>query len=90
MAARGRTVVFVEVKTRRGARHGSAVEAVDAAKQARLARAAAAWLRENPGRASRVRFDVIACTPPHRGTGDGLAGDWRIEHWPAAFDAAGG
>ena len=83
VALRGRTVVFVEVKTRSSKRHGSPVLAVDGRKQARIARGAAAWLREHPtGWARSVRFDVIACLP------DPQAADrWRIEHWPGAFEA---
>lgn len=86
VAARGSLVVFVEVKTRRSNRFGSPLLAVDAAKRRRLARAAAAWLRAHPGRARRVRFDVIACRvePAERGE----RGDrWRIEHVTGAFDA---
>ncbi len=85
IAARQTTIVFVEVKTRRGCRHGAPEEAVDARKQRRLVRAAAAWVRENPGRARRVRFDVVACAAP-----TARERDWRIEHWPGAFDASGG
>lgn len=53
------TVVFVEVKTRRGRGFGAA-EAVDARKIARLRRAAAEWLRDRPW--ACVRFDVLALT----------------------------
>ena len=80
VVARGRTIAFVEVKTRSSARHGSPVLAVDARKQARIARGAAAWLREHaPSRVRHVRFDVVACVCEH--------GRWQIEHWPGAFDA---
>ncbi len=52
------TVVFVEVKCRRDAAFG--LEAVDAAKQRRLARLAAeySYLRPMPG--ADFRFDVVA------------------------------
>ncbi|MEZ4218049.1 MAG: YraN family protein [Myxococcota bacterium] len=84
VARRGALVVFVEVKTRRGSRHGAPVEAVDAHKQARLARGAAAWLHaERAGLARgcrRARFDVVACV-------EHADGHHSIAHWPGAFDA---
>ncbi len=79
VAERGRHVVFVEVKTRRGRRAGLPEEAVDARKRARLARGAAAWLREAHHRAAHVRFDVIAC--------ERTAGGWTIRHLAGAFEA---
>jgi putative endonuclease len=55
----GRTVVFCEVKARGGQAFGAPVEAVTRAKQARIRRLAAAWLREQaPRRAATIRFDV--------------------------------
>jgi putative endonuclease len=82
VAERGGVLVFVEVKTRRGSGRGSAAEAVDAHKQARIARGARAWLRESERRPRRVRFDVVTCEPAPRG-------GFRIEHWEGAFDAGG-
>lgn len=81
VAERRDVLVFVEVKTRRSARHGGAEEAVDARKRARLVRGAAAWLREHRPGHRRVRFDVIACdaADPRRG--------FRVRHWAGAFDA---
>lgn len=84
VATRGRTVVFVEVKTRRSRRHGAPELAVDARKQARLLRGARAWLHEQPRRFERVRFDVVSC----RVEGSGPDTRWQLEHWPAAFDAS--
>jgi len=82
VVARGRTLAFVEVKTRSGARHGSPFLAVDARKQARLARGAAAWLSKHPARRfGRVRFDVIAVWRDSR-----QPAAWRVEHWPDAFE----
>jgi putative endonuclease len=82
VARRGGLVVFVEVKTRRSTRFGSPESAVDAAKQARLARGAAAWLRERGAGARRARFDVVAWLveetsggPPH----------WQGVHIESAF-----
>ena len=80
IARRGALIAFVEVKTRNGGACGSAAEAVDARKQARIARGAAAWLRASGLRARSVRFDVVACEPAPRGA-------FRVTHWEAAFDA---
>jgi len=79
VVARGRTVVFVEVKTRRGTCKGLPEEAVDARKRARLVRGAAAWLREHGRHFCSVRFDVIACEASDE--------HWRIRHVEAAFYA---
>lgn len=79
IAARGRLVVFVEVKTRRSRRAGLPEEAVDARKRARLVAGATAWLREHPGVASRIRFDVISCEEDALG--------FRVRHLEGAFDA---
>lgn len=80
---RGRVVVFVEVKTRRTNRYGAPELAVDRRKQARMIRAASAWLHQNQGVARRIRFDVVACTLERR-RGRDL---WKIDHWIDAFDA---
>ena len=79
IAARGSLVVFVEVKTRRSRRAGLPEEAVDARKQERLVAGAAAWLREHPGVAARIRFDVISC--------EGDPDAFRVRHLEGAFDA---
>jgi putative endonuclease len=80
IAARGALVVFVEVKTRRSRHAGLPEEAVDRRKQARLVAGAAAWLREHPGVAARIRFDVISC----EATNDGF----HLRHLEGAFDAS--
>jgi putative endonuclease len=80
IASRGRLRVFVEVKTRRSRRFGRPEEAVDRAKQERLVRAAAAWMRSHPVPGGRVRFDVIAVEPDSRG-------QLAARHLPGAFDA---
>ncbi|MCH7598156.1 MAG: YraN family protein [Myxococcales bacterium] len=91
IARRGALVVFVEVKTRRTTRFGPPELAVDRRKQARMIRAALAWLHQHPGRARNIRFDVIACSV--LGNGDGNRGrdrardPWKLEHFVAAFDA---
>jgi len=86
IAERGNRVVFVEVKSRRSVRFGSPESAVDARKQARLVRGAFAWLRENPRRRARIRFDVISCqVQAPRDTSPEI---WRIRHLDGAFDAS--
>lgn len=87
VARRGRTVVFVEVKTRTSHRLGPPELAVDRRKQARLVRGAYAWLAEHGRGIACARFDVIACVVD-RGGPDGTT--WRIRHIPAAFEADGG
>jgi putative endonuclease len=80
VAMRGRTLVFVEVKTRRSRGAGLPEEAVDFHKRERLVQGAAAWLAAHPRRAGPVRFDVVACERD-------AAGRWSIRHLEAAFDA---
>jgi putative endonuclease len=66
VVADARTVVVVEVKTRRGVDFGHPFEAIDARKRARLWRLAAAWAAEHreavQGR--RLRIDAIGLTGP--------------------------
>jgi putative endonuclease len=59
--ARGRAVVFCEVKTRRGTAFGAPFEAVTITKQRRLRTLALRWLSEHPERrAPELRFDVAS------------------------------
>lgn len=60
LAATGRTLAVVEVKTRRGDAFGGPVAAVTPRKQAKLRALAAAWLRGTGGWRGPVRFDVVA------------------------------
>jgi putative endonuclease len=53
------TLVFVEVRARRGSAHGGALASVDAAKQRRLVRAAQHYLLRLPT-LPPCRFDVVA------------------------------
>ncbi|MGQ0645274.1 MAG: YraN family protein [Elusimicrobiota bacterium] len=69
------TVVFVEVKARGSAAFGGAAEAVTAAKQARVAKAALHYIKENNLAGRSFRFDVAAVGP------DG------VEHIENAFEA---
>jgi putative endonuclease len=58
---RGRTLLFCEVKAKRGRRYGSPAEMVGAEKQRRLRRAAEAWLVAHPELADlNVSFEVVA------------------------------
>jgi len=66
VALDGATLVFVEVRLRRGDRFGSAAESVDARKRRRIASAAqAALARGELPRAARFRFDVVAIDTAH-------------------------
>lgn len=61
----GAVLVFVEVRARRDARFGGAAASIGAAKQRRLAQAAAYWLPRLAARHWRgvppaARFDVVA------------------------------
>jgi putative endonuclease len=62
VASEGRALVFVEVRTRADGSRGSAVETVTAAKQRRVARAAAAYLAERGPTFDECRFDVVGIT----------------------------
>jgi len=63
----GDTLVFVEVKTRRGEEFGRPIEAVDRQKQLRVSKGGLAWLRllDNPDIA--FRFDVVEVLLPDEG-----------------------
>ena len=54
-----RTVVFCEVKTRRGLGFGEPIEAITAAKMAKLRDLGLLWLRARRVSAAHVRFDGI-------------------------------
>lgn len=56
----GRTIVFCEVKTRRGDAFGSPFDAVTLAKRQRLRTLALRWLAEHRVAAAALRFDVAA------------------------------
>jgi putative endonuclease len=83
VALDGRTVVFVEVKTRRGLRAGHPADAVDARKQAKLTRLALAYLKRRRWLNEPARFDVVAITWPDE------AQPPTIEHYKDAFPASG-
>lgn len=78
----GDTVVFVEVRYRRHAAWGGALESVDARKRAKLATAAQQFLQQEKRWARYpCRFDVVAISP-----GDGRSPP-RLDWIQNAFDA---
>lgn len=83
VAVDGRTVVFVEVKTRRSAAVDHPADAVHEEKQRRLTRAATAYLKRHRLLDYPVRFDVVAVTWPQG------ARRPHIEHFRGAFEATG-
>ncbi len=58
----GKTLVFVEVKSRRGLRYGLPQEAVSIAKQRRLTRLAQWYIQDRRLEGLPARFDVVAVT----------------------------
>jgi putative endonuclease len=83
VAVDGRTVVFVEVKTRRSDDAGRPEEAVDQFKEQRMTQAALAYLKANRLLDYASRFDVIAITWPDDATRP------VIEHFKNAFAPVG-
>jgi putative endonuclease len=78
VALDGRTLVFVEVKTRSGHGYGLPQEAVDARKIRKLRQLALYYLKMRPHRGP-VRFDVVGLTM----SSGGLA---RVDHIRNAID----
>ena len=79
IALDGEQLVFIEVRARAISRFGTAADSITATKQARLVRAAQAWLQQQRAHQHRaVRFDVMAF--------DGSAEPQWIRH---AFEVAG-
>jgi putative endonuclease len=60
VVGRARTIVIVEVKTRRGSRFGNGFEAVDARKRAKLRALAEVFLLQRSFAHDDVRFDVAS------------------------------
>ncbi len=81
VALDGPTLVFVEVRSRRGDRLGTPLESVDPRKQARVVRVARHFLAARGVADRDVRFDVVSVRfdsePP------------VVEHLRGAFEAAG-
>ena len=78
VARRDATIVFCEVKTRRGDGFGMPAEAVTFRKQARLRKLAVQWLADNRARADVLRFDVASVMPDGHGA-------WNVDVLEAAF-----
>ena len=77
----GGTLVFVEVRSRRSERYGSAAASITPRKQARLTLAARYFLARHPQHAARpCRFDVVTVT------GTPAAG--RLNWIPNAFEVS--
>jgi len=71
IARSGGVLVIAEVRTRAGARYGSAAASVDRRKQRRIARATQLLLQQRVDLARLpVRFDVIVVTDPHSAAPD--------------------
>lgn len=83
IAVEGRTIVFVEVKTRSSNDAGHPTEAIDARKERRMTQAALSYLKSKGLLQNAARFDVVAVTWP--------AGVRRplIEHYKNAFSPVG-
>jgi putative endonuclease len=78
VARDGSTLVFCEVKTRRGDDFGTPAEAVVPAKVRRLRRLATAWMTASGVRPEEVRFDVVSVRPQRSGAA-------RVEHLRGVF-----
>jgi putative endonuclease len=72
------TLVFCEVKTRRGDTFGLPAEAVTARKQARIRGLARQWLAAHAVRVDQLRFDVADVRPDGRGS-------WIVDVIDGAF-----
>ena len=80
VAVDGRTIVFVEVKTRQTANKGEPGEAVDVTKQKKIIQAATEYLNRESLNDQKSRYDIISITWTD------LSHPPKIEHWVDAFD----
>jgi putative endonuclease len=92
IALDGRTVVFVEVRSRSDTSHGHPVETIDRQKQRRLVDLANAYIRRHRLENTSVRIDVVTVTFSRPPTSPG----WRlwagqvqpqVEHFQNAFES---
>ena len=82
VAKEGKTLVFVEVKTRRAAEGDPPQAAVNTRKQNKLGKLAQSYLRSKRLREQPCRFDVVAIVVNNEG------GVKAIRHIPNAFSVA--
>ena len=82
VAVKGRTVIFVEVKTRRSVRCGTPAQAVGWYKQQKIIRTAYWFLQQAGISECECRFDVMEVY-----AGEGEA--WQVRHIPGAFEIQG-
>ncbi len=68
VAMEQRTIVFVEVKTRRNTRYGNPKYSVTPKKQLKISMVALQYLKEQNITGQRARFDVVSIIQPHGGT----------------------
>jgi putative endonuclease len=81
---KGRTVAFVEVKTRRSTVCGTALEAVSRRKQRDIARVASVWVLRHGRPGDEYRFDLVAVDDPAGAAPDitHVPDAWRPDgHW---------
>jgi putative endonuclease len=83
IAVDGRTVVFVEVKTRQTNEAGHPAEAIDERKQRRMTQAALSYLKTHGLLQYSARFDAVAILWPANSKRP------SIEHYPNAFAPVG-
>ena len=79
----GKTIVFVEVKTRRSDASGQPYDAVTPDKQAKLTRMALAYLKKKNWLERRARFDVVSILMPNDTEPP------EIRHFVNAFEPTG-
>jgi len=82
VALDGRTVVFVEVRSRSDTAHGHPAETVGPEKQRRIAELAAAYIRRHRLEDQSVRIDVVTVTFPATPAERPV-----VEHFQNAFDS---
>lgn len=78
---RDNTLVFVEVKTRRGTTYGAPQLAVTPFKQRQISKAALSWMLHHKKQYDNGRFDVIAILLDD-------SGQHKVEHIVNAFELA--
>lgn len=80
IARDGKSLVFVEIKTRRHKPLGYAKEAVHPRKQRQISKAALTYMKQNRLESAKARFDVVAISLTSEGP--------KIEVIKNAFDLA--